>query len=607
MRRFIVAALLAVVLTFLAIGQTPGTGHTTDILYAVDRERHLWVSEDSGSIWVRAADAIAAAIVGEHDPRITAIATIDNEDDELLVAVGAAVLRSTDQARTFARIDLSAVINPATYVTAIAADPSNPDHIIVGTSYDGIYHSLDGGVTWSDLSLRYRLAPLYLGGGFLEEIAGLRFDGQAPWVIVTLGFGMGTYRFNVDTGVVTRIPPGPRNPDLVSRFPHTGVHADGVLVTARVGPSTVAAADPNVGATVATQPGPNPPLTPAEQQRHARAAERRGIYLSPYRAAELDQYLEYLGRTSLDSVVIDFKDDHGRLTYDSQLELPREIGAVRPVFDAAEVIETAHDAGLYVIARVVVFKDRMLYAYNDHAYALWDSATDRPWGVFRRVVPEPPDDDTQPSPEPYWMQVEHWVDPHAPEVWEYNVAIAEELVALGVDEVQFDYIRFPSDGNTVTVVERFAQPGRDRVDALEGFLSRARAAIDVPISIDVFGFNGWSRMSYLGQDLSVMARHVDVICPMYYPSHFARAFLPWFEYLSRAEYIYREGPRRALRIGESHALIRPYVQAFLIGAETAYDESTYLRYMDLQLEGLAAGPSSGFTLWNASGRYYMYP
>jgi hypothetical protein len=561
-----IIALLPVVFLVVGIAALSAAEPVHPTRYLVDRQRLLWVSEDGGSHWEPAATALSAAVGVEHAPRITAIATVDNHAAELLVAVGAQLFRSVDHARTFTEVDLSAVINPATYVTAIAVAPQDHGHMVVGTSYDGIYHSRDGGATWRDLSIIHPLRPLHLGGGFLEEIAGLRFLDEPDWVVVTLGFGMGTYRVHVDAGTVQRIPPGPANPDPMSRFPHTGIHAGGTRVAAAVGPAALPEADSAATTTVSASgrwgaaDRPEPPLGGEEIARHRRASDKRGIYLSPYRAAELDTYLAYLDQKSLNSIVVDFKDDHGRLTYDSALELPAEIGAVEPVFDAAELIRVAHEADIYVIARVVVFKDRKLYAYNSHQYALWDGVANRPWGVFRRVVPPAPEEDAAdaaepaeepPEPVPYYVQVEHWVDPHAPAVWEYNVAIARELVALGVDEIQFDYIRFPSDGDTSTIVARHAEQGRDRVDALESFLSAARAAIRVPISIDVFGFNGWSRMSYLGQDLSVMARHVDVICPMYYPSHFARAFLPWFGYLDRAEYIYREGARRALKIAES--------------------------------------------------------
>jgi hypothetical protein len=308
------------------------------------------------------------------------------------------------------------------------------------------------------------------------------------------------------------------------------------------------------------------------------------------------------------AVVIDFKDDFGRIAYDSQLELHRQVGAVRGYFDAERVISTVHDNDLYLIARIVVFKDRELFGYDGNRYALWDSRRNAPWGVFRTET----DEDTG---EERTRQVEYWVDPFSEDVWDYNIAIARELEELGVDEIQFDYIRTPADGRTRDIEYRFrdASPALeendpyrdDREEALSAFLARARDQISLPIGIDVFGFNGWYRMSYLGQDIARLAEHVDVISPMLYPSHFPRAFLPDIPYLEWAETLYREGVARGRRITNDSVLIRPYIQSFLIGGELQFEEPRYTDYLKHQIRGSLDAGASGFTLWNFSGRYYM--
>ncbi|MFW5689051.1 MAG: putative glycoside hydrolase, partial [Spirochaetota bacterium] len=356
--------------------------------------------------------------------------------------------------------------------------------------------------------------------------------------------------------------------------------------------------------------------------RRAIAANQTGIYLAPQNATmeRLPDYFDYLDRHGLTSIVVDFKDDLGRLTYASELEAPRAAGAVTPLIEPRRLVEAAHARGFYVIARVVVFKDPKLWAYDNHRYAIWDRRTNGPWAVYRTYTNEE-------TGERRTAQVEQWVDAYSPEVWQYNVDIAREIAGFGVDEIQFDYIRFPSDGFTDDIQNRYYVEGADRVQALEGFLSAARDAIDLPVSIDVFGFNAWARMNYLGQDITRLARYVDVISPMFYPSHFARPFLPQFGYLGRAEIIYDAGTRRAREMANTYAvvhaareqgqqatdegagatLIRPYIQAFLIGSELEFDEPTYRRYLDVQVEASLRAEASGYTLWNASGRYYMLP
>jgi hypothetical protein len=108
------------------------------------------------------------------------------------------------------------------------------------------------------------------------------------------------------------------------------------------------------------------------------------------------------------------------------------------------------------------------------------------------------------------------------------------MESLGVDEIQFDYIRFPSDGRPQDIVTRFLMDengqrahvdvNSQRVRILATFLSEARENIGIPIGTDVFGFNAWSRMSYLGQDIEMISHYVDVISPMSYPSHYPRDF-----------------------------------------------------------------------------------
>jgi len=92
---------------------------------------------------------------------------------------------------------------------------------------------------------------------------------------------------------------------------------------------------------------------------------------------------------------------------------------------------------------------------------------------------------------------------------------------------------------------------------------------------------------------------------MFYPSHFPRDFLGSMQYLPRAKYIYQEGTKRAAYMVEGRSIIRPYVQAFRIGGELAFDQAVYSTYLVNQVQGTLQGAGSGFTLWNASNDYYM--
>ena len=522
-----------------------------------------------------------------------------------LVATGTRLHVSRDGLESWDEIDLSAVINQSTYITALAIDHADAAHWVVGTSYNGMYRTRDAGSTWRELTADRSRWPNFLGAGFFEEIAGLWFTTDGS-VVVQSGFGQGFLVVHAQDGgeplagtAASSRGAAVRAADAPLRVERLLPAADGSVsfaAFARVVGETASIGAPVIQALTVR------PADDARARRLTAAADRTGIYLAAHNAApsRLPAYFALMERFGYDSIVVDVKDDLGQIMYATSLPAPRAAGAVVPVLDLPRFVAAAHARGIYVIARIVVFKDHRLAAYDGYRYSLWDSRHNRPWAVYRTVT----DAETG---ERRTIAVERWVDPYLPEVWDYNVAIAEEVVALGVDEVQFDYIRFPSDGIVADVVSRYAVAGADRVQALEGFLAEARRRLDVPISIDLFGFNAWSRMRYLGQDMVRLSDYVDVVSPMFYPSHFVRTFLPQFSYMDRSFVIYDLGTRRSRVLAGDDVLIRPYLQAFLIGAELEFERPVFERYLQLQKDASIIGGASGFTLWNASGRYYMLP
>ncbi|TFG58093.1 MAG: hypothetical protein E4H36_15685, partial [Spirochaetales bacterium] len=301
----------------------------------------------------------------------------------------------------------------------------------------------------------------------------------------------------------------------------------------------------------------------------------------------------------LNSIVVDMKDDMGRITYDTDLELPKQMNGLLNQVVIKDLVDLAHKNGIYVIGRVVVFKDRKLFYFDKSRHALWDFKSQRGWGNFFKVENEETDEAT-------WEQREFWLDPFDPFVWDYNISVAKELQDKGIDEIQFDYIRFPSDGDLSTAQYRYRREGQTKIEALESFLRKARESITIPISTDLYGFNCYFRMgNWIGQSVEYLSRYVDVISPMFYPSHFPRDFMQKEQYLPRAKKIYLEGSNRAAALAAGRSLIRPYVQAFLLGGELDFDTATYSDYLVKQLEGTKESEASGFTLWNNSNKYYM--
>ena len=142
------------------------------------------------------------------------------------------------------------------------------------------------------------------------------------------------------------------------------------------------------------------------------------------------------------------------------------------------------------------------------ALSVMDSASDTPWTDANDL---------------------HWANPSDSRVWDYNIALSKELARMGFDEIQFDYVRFPSDGDLSIISYPNTLPGFSKSDCIASFLEKAHdelKPLGVSISADVFGLTAWKTDDFgVGQVLEKMAPHLDVICPMFYPSHFPSGFL----------------------------------------------------------------------------------
>jgi len=358
------------------------------------------------------------------------------------------------------------------------------------------------------------------------------------------------------------------------------------------------------------------------------AAGKQGLYLPVNRAlddASLKPYLDILEKRKLNMVVIDMKDDYGRLRFTPKNPSISNIGRVfRPV-DIDAFLKTMKERGIYTVARIVVFKDPQAAGKDGGKYAVWDGKNNKPWeGYYDACRKKTPPDQSHaanpalvtqilPAEDPdyeilrTWYD-EKWVDPYSEEIWDYNASIAEELNQRGFDEIQFDYIRFPTDGaNLGDARFRWKDPGMDMDSAILSFLRHVRSRVSAPISVDIYGANGWYRTgARTGQEVELLAPWVDVICPMYYPSHFEQEFLAQDPPELRPYRIYYNGTRRTRIIARESVTVRPWAQAFFLNV--SYDRKYYnTDYVRLQAEGVRAAGSGGLTYWNNSGRYDDIP
>jgi hypothetical protein len=372
--------------------------------------------------------------------------------------------------------------------------------------------------------------------------------------------------------------------------------------------------------------GSSPPETPGSATG---PAGRNGLYLPVNHAmapGTLKPYLDVISQRGLDMVVIDMKDDYGRLRFTPLDPAIAEKGRVFRPLDIDSFLGEMKSRGIYTTARIVVFKDPVLAAKEGGRYAVWDSSANKAWAGYydrrrkkttaeQRAAEKNDAYETAilPASDPEfeilrtWYD-ERWVDPYSEIVWDYIARIAGELHERGFDEIQFDYIRFPTDGDNLGNARyRWRDQGMDMESAIVSFLRHIRSRLEAPVSIDIYGANGWYRTgARTGQEVELLSRYVDVICPMYYPSHFEQDFLAQSPPEQRPYRIYFLGTQRTSRVGRGRVVVRPYVQAFYLNV--SYDRRYYSpAYVRLQTEGIRDAGNPGLTYWNNSGRYEDIP
>jgi hypothetical protein len=330
--------------------------------------------------------------------------------------------------------------------------------------------------------------------------------------------------------------------------------------------------------------------TPQKFPLVPRPSPLRGLYVNRW-AALGDRMWQLIGvakTTEVNALVIDVKDDRGLVLYRSRVPLAREIGADSVMPMRAErvraVLDTMRAHGIYPIARIVVVKDPLL------------ASTKLEWSIKRRADPSSPWLDKNGNP---------WLDAGQPGVWDYAADLADEAVALGFSEVQFDYVRFPDEKRLVSEAVFPLANGRVRAQVIRdqlGALRKRVAAAGVPMTIDVFGLTMSDTTDMgIGQRWEMFIDQADAVLPMTYPSHYApgsygiaRPNAHPYEIISHA---LRDAKRRTAGISGA-ARIVPWYQDFTLGPPHYGVEQVQAQ--------IRAGHDAGFDewlLWNPGSRY----
>ncbi|OIO18263.1 MAG: hypothetical protein AUJ23_04060 [Candidatus Magasanikbacteria bacterium CG1_02_32_51] len=307
----------------------------------------------------------------------------------------------------------------------------------------------------------------------------------------------------------------------------------------------------------------------------------KGLYLTAYSAgspAKVDSIIDLIDRTELNAVVVDIKDYSGLVLYDSQIPLVKEFDLKdNRLGDVQALVQKFHDNNIYVIARQTVFQDPIL-AQKKPELALKSKAGGL-WRDNKGLA---------------------WVDASKEDVWQYNLDIAREAVAFGFDEINFDYVRFPSDGNMSLLV--YDNDDKEKYEVMHDFfvfLNENLGDAPVYISLDFFGFamerhDGMG----IGQRLEDAVDEVDYICPMMYPSHYPVGHLGFANPADHPAEVIANGMEKGIEyFVDNKAEVRPWIQDFNLGAVYG---ATKIR---AQIDMVEKYSNAGWLLWNAANRY----
>ena len=309
-------------------------------------------------------------------------------------------------------------------------------------------------------------------------------------------------------------------------------------------------------------------------------SEIRGVHMTMGLASIEGKLSEYLALRAygLNTLELDVKDENGSIGFTSPSlpKLATDTGAAGLHYDGRATARAAEDAGVYLIGRVVVFADPTLAPARPELALQWADGT--PWRDPAGLA---------------------WLNPYDKRVWRYVVGVAAAAARVGFDEIQFDYVRFPSDGDLDSIVYPVSrrEPKERTIERFLTYASRRLKPLGVRVSADLFGLAA-TRDLGVGQSPKRLGRHLDAIYPMVYPSH----YVPGEYHLTDPEAF--PGRTVAASIADYQKATRgtdvrivPWLQDFSLRRAYGLDEVTD------QVDAARKAKAGGFLLWNPLGVY----
>jgi hypothetical protein len=331
-----------------------------------------------------------------------------------------------------------------------------------------------------------------------------------------------------------------------------------------------------------------PPIT-----HIATPSEVKAIYISAWTAGsakQRDRIIALIDNTELNSIVIDVKDSTGYISFDPSDSYLKGFNSYQKrISDVRALTTMLHQKNIYIIGRISVFQDPFMTGKKPE------------WAITKK------------SDGAVWKDRKglSFLDPANENVRKYVVALSKEAYAVGFDEINFDYIRYPSDGNIKDINYRLAKD-TTRADNIKTFFEHLNTEVktpdNIPTSADLFGLVTTDTTSDLGigQVLENAMPYFDYIAPMVYPSHFASG---WNSFKVPAQKPYetinvtmKKSVERAITAGFTANKIRPWLQDFSIK-----DNGYYVKYtpemVRAQIKGANDAGISSWMLWDPANKY----
>jgi hypothetical protein len=330
-----------------------------------------------------------------------------------------------------------------------------------------------------------------------------------------------------------------------------------------------------------------------EETKPLEKVKVKALYLTGWTVGSQQKrqhYIDLAKNTEINAYVVDVKDDDGLVGYESKVQKVIDNESWQKKYSPEKVLSEFHEAGIHVIGRVVCFKDPV-YSSKNPGLAI----KNKDGSLYKENGKTT------------------WLDPYNKESWDYLIEISKEAVELGFDEIQFDYVRFPSYGKKSIA---YNDGGKDKHEAINEFLAYAKEQMPgVIISADVYGIicESPADSEDIGQYLELVGKDIEYISPMVYPSHYAKGQIvngvtfakPDFEPYAVVYNSLVKAKERIATVEDYKADVRPYLQDF---TASWLDSGNYMEYgaeaVRQQIKAVYDAGYEEWILWDAMNTYH---